>query len=172
MWRAGSSLADIGQFRYSRARRVAGSSPALRPRGDDVCATWEPAQRTSSGSVVPILGKRGDRRRGVSALFSDYLLTVQGDTDSSANRERRRELLRGLPWTLFDRKDNRLSSPEQRRSIWHSDEKNCARCGRALTLSDSTVDHVRAWSKGGNTHLRNAVPMHQRCRSAKGARAA
>jgi hypothetical protein len=28
-------------------------------------------------------------------LYADYLLTVQGDTDSSANRERRREILRG-----------------------------------------------------------------------------
>ena len=29
-------------------------------------------------------------------LYADYLLTVQGDTDSSATRERRRELLKGL----------------------------------------------------------------------------
>ncbi len=40
-------------------------------------------------------------------LYSDYLLTVQGDTDSSANRERRAEILRGLLFSLFDRKDSK-----------------------------------------------------------------
>jgi len=107
-------------------------------------------------------------------IFSDYLLTVQGDTDSSASRERRRELIKGLLWSLFDRKDaNRTFSTEQRRIIWHSDEKKkCARCGRNLTWGEFTADHVRAWSRGGQTSLRNAQPMHRRCNSRKGARAA
>jgi hypothetical protein len=118
--------------------------------------------------------RRAKPARVGQRLFSDYLLTVQGDTDSSANRERRREILKGLLWTLFDRKDaNRLFSAEQRRIIWHSDDKKkCARCGRTLTWSDFTVDHVKAWSKGGKTSLRNANPMHRRCNAAKGARAA
>lgn len=112
--------------------------------------------------------------RAGQRLFSDYLLTVQGDTDSSANRERRRELLKGLLWTLFERKDaNRMFSAEQRRVIWHNDEKKkCARCGRTLTWGDFTVDHVKAWSKGGKTSLKNAKPMHRRCNSSKGARPA
>lgn len=107
-------------------------------------------------------------------LFADYLLTVQGDTDSSANRERRREILKGLMWTLFERKDaNRVFSPEQRRVIWHSDDKKkCARCGRNLTWAEFTVDHVKAWSRGGRTSLKNAKPMHRRCNASKGARAA
>ncbi len=107
-------------------------------------------------------------------LFSDYLLTVQGDTDSSANRERRREILKGLLWTLFERKDaKRMFSSEQRRVIWHSDEnKKCVRCGRLLNWSDFTVDHVKAWSRGGTTTLKNAKPMHRHCNAAKGARAA
>jgi len=107
-------------------------------------------------------------------LFADYVLTVQGDTDSSANRDRRREILKGLLWSLFDRKDeNRGFSSEQRRIIWHTDEKKkCARCNRNLTWTDFTVDHVKAWSRGGPTSLRNAKPMHRRCNSAKGARAA
>jgi hypothetical protein len=115
------------------------------------------------------LGRAGPGQR----LFQEYLLTVQGDTDSSANRERRREILKGLLWTLFERKDaKRTFSSEQRRVIWHSDEKKkCARCGRTLTWADFTVDHVKAWSRGGKTNLKNAVPMHRRCNASKGARA-
>lgn len=107
-------------------------------------------------------------------IFADYLLTVQGDTDSSANRERRREILKGLLWSLFDRKDeNRSFSAEQRRIIWHTDDvKKCARCGRNVTWAEFSVDHVKAWSRGGATQLRNAKPMHRRCNSSKGARAA
>lgn len=107
-------------------------------------------------------------------IYSDYLLTVQGDTDSSATRERRREILKGLLWTLLDRKDtNRPFSSEQRRIIWHNDEKKkCARCGRSLTWSEFTVDHVKAWSRGGKTSLRNANPKHRRCNSSKGAKTA
>jgi hypothetical protein len=118
--------------------------------------------------------RRARPARPGQRIFSDYLLTVQGDTDSSANRERRRELLKGLLWSLFDRKDsNRTFSSEQRRIIWHSDEnKKCGRCKGTLTWSDFTVDHVRAWSRGGRTNLRNAQPMHRRCNSRKGARVA
>ena len=74
-------------------------------------------------------GLRDQLRRAKPAqigqrLFADYLLTVQGNTDSSASRERRRDILKGLLWTIFERKDaNRIFSPEQRRVIWHSDDK-------------------------------------------------
>jgi len=105
-------------------------------------------------------------------LYSDYLLTVQGDTDSSANRERRRDLLRGLLFSLFERKDEkRVFSTEQRRIIWNSDEKRvCAKCGRQLTWDDYTVDHIVAYTKGGKTSLTNAQPMHHRCNASKGAK--
>ncbi|HYS04434.1 MAG TPA: DUF262 domain-containing protein [Candidatus Dormibacteraeota bacterium] len=118
--------------------------------------------------------RRAKPARTGQRIFSDYLLTVQGDTDSSANRERRREILKGLLWTLFERKDaNRTFSPEQRRIIWHNDEKKkCVRCGKYLTWREFTVDHVKAWARGGQTSLRNANPMHRGCNSSKGARAA
>lgn len=105
-------------------------------------------------------------------LFSDYLLTVQGDTDSSANRERRRALLRGLLWSLYERKDEKRSfTSEQRRIIWGSDEKQvCARCHKPMSWSDFTVDHILAYARGGATNLKNAQPMHRRCNSGKGSR--
>jgi len=86
-------------------------------------------------------------------LYSDYLLTVQGDTDSSANRERRREILRGLLFSLFERKDDkRTFSPEQRRIIWNRDEKRlCAKCGKPLTWDDFfSRSHHRTREGGQN----------------------
>jgi len=105
-------------------------------------------------------------------LFSDYLLTVQGDTDSGANRERRREILRGLLLSLYERKDEkRLFSSEQRRILWNSDEKRlCRICGKPLTWVDLSVDHISPHVRGGKTDLRNAQMVHRRCNSAKGDR--
>ena len=105
-------------------------------------------------------------------LYARYLLTVQGDTDSAASRQRRAEILRGILGPLFDFKDSkRAFSPEQRRLIWNSDESRlCVKCGRKLTWNDFTVDHVKAWIKGGKTSLRNAKLMCRSCNSRKGDR--
>ena len=105
-------------------------------------------------------------------VYSEYLLTVQGDTDSSASRERRRAILKSLLWSLYRQKDRkRLFSLEQRRILWHTDaEKLCAVCERQLTWDDVTVDHVVAYARGGRTSLRNAALAHSACNSRKGAR--
>ena len=105
-------------------------------------------------------------------LYSDYLLTVQGDTDSAANRQRRSELLKGLLISLFERKDDkRTFSAEQRRILWNSDDKrNCARCRKQLSWNDFTVDHIRAYMRGGRTTLKNAQLMCRSCNSRKGGR--
>jgi hypothetical protein len=105
-------------------------------------------------------------------FFARYLLTVQGDTDSAANRQRRAEILNGLLASLFEYKDEKRSfSPEQRRLLWNSEEKRaCARCRRILTWNDFTIDHIKAWTKGGRTVLRNAQIMCRGCNSRKGAR--
>jgi len=120
---------------------------------------------------------RDQLRKAVTAkpaqrLYSDYLLTVQGDTDSSSNRERRREILRNLLWSLFERKDEkRVFTSEQRRIIWNGDERVlCAKCHRPLKWEDFTVDHIIAYARGGKTVLKNAQPMHHRCNASKGAR--
>jgi len=88
--------------------------------------------------------------RAAQKLYADYLLTVQGDTDSSANRERRRELLRSLLFSLFQRKDDKRGfTPEQRRILWNKDEKRgCSKCGKPLTWDKLTVDHGLAYTKG------------------------
>jgi hypothetical protein len=107
-------------------------------------------------------------------LFQEYLLTVQGDTDSGANRERRAAILRGLLWSLYERKDDKRGfSSEQRRIIWNTEDKKiCARCRRPLEWQDFSVDHIVAYARGGRTSLRNAQLMHKACNASKGMRAA
>jgi hypothetical protein len=110
-------------------------------------------------------------------LYSDYLLTVLGGTDKIANRERRRDILRSLLWSLYERKvDKRSFTAEQRRIIWNSDDKrlcahpNCPKPKEPLRWEDFTVDHIIAYVKGGKTDLPNAQLMHRSCNSSKGAR--
>lgn len=104
------------------------------------------------------------------ALFGDYLVTVQGDTDSAANRQRRAMIIRSLLAPLFEMKDKKRGfSPEQRRLLWNSDtERICPNCGKQLTWENLSVDHVIAWSKGGPTTLENAQLLCKNCNSSKG----
>ena len=101
-------------------------------------------------------------------------MTVQGDTDSLATRERRAKILHGLFGGLFEKKDEQRSfSPEQRRLIWHSDgTKRCTHpgCGVKLDWTNFTIDHVKAYSRGGRTSVRNAALMCKKHNSKKGAR--
>lgn len=116
--------------------------------------------------------RRAKPGKPAQRLFQEYLLTVQGDTDSSANRERRASILKNLLWSLYERKDEKRGfTAEQRRIIWNSEEKKmCAKCRKPLTWDDFTVDHILAYARGGKTSLKNAQPMHRRCNSSKGAR--
>jgi 5-methylcytosine-specific restriction endonuclease McrA len=114
--------------------------------------------------------KKAEGAKPDQRLFADYLLTVQGDTDSLPARKRRADLLRQLLGGLFERKDSQRGfTQEQRRLIWHSEEKrNCKQCGVPLSWSNFTIDHVKPHSHGGKTVLSNAALMCRRCNSRKG----
>lgn len=109
-------------------------------------------------------------------MFADYLLTVQGDTDSAATRQRRAEILEPLLFPLYEKKDTkRLFSSEQRRIIWNREEqycagKDCPTPKKRLGWDDFTIDHVLAWIKGGPTALKNAKVLCKHCNSKKGGR--
>lgn len=122
---------------------------------------------------------RQQQRKAIGAapdqrIFADYLVTVQGDTDSQATRERRAQILRGLLAGLFEKRDERRTfSPEQRRLIWHSDgTKRCSYrgCGVRLDWTNFTIDHIKPFSKGGRTASINAALMCKKHNSQKGAR--
>ena len=84
--------------------------------------------------------------RACQRLYSDYLLTVQGDTDSASSRQRRAEILRGLLGPLFERKDEkRTFSAEQRRIIW--DERRAA-----LLQREELSEKRKAIIVGGRYH--------------------
>jgi hypothetical protein len=107
--------------------------------------------------------------------FSDYLLTVQGDTDSAATRQRRANVIRGLlqPLYKYYKDGRRIFSQEQRRIIWNNDAtQKCANssCRRKLSWDDFTVDHMVAHIKGGKTRSDNAQLMCRSCNSRKGGR--
>lgn len=99
----------------------------------------------------------------------DYLFTVMQSTDEITQRRKREEILRGLLESVFKRKDqDRLFSPEQKRILWIStNEKLCSKCGELVTWSDFSADHIKPFSKGGKTKLKNAAIMHRACNSAK-----
>ncbi|HQQ01265.1 MAG TPA: DUF262 domain-containing protein [bacterium] len=105
-------------------------------------------------------------------LFADYLLTVQGNTDSLPTRKRRADLLRQLLGGIFEEKDDQRNfTIEQRRLIWHSEEKKkCADCGETLTWNNFTIDHRKPYSRGGRTSPANAQLMCRKHNSMKGAR--
>ena len=116
--------------------------------------------------------REGRPMRQVNKLCQDYLPTVLGDTDSAATRERRATIVRGLLAPLFDFKhDKRAFSAEQRRVLWNRDERPlCRICHKPISWEDVTVDHVKAWSRGGATTITNAQIAHRGCNSRKGAR--
>jgi hypothetical protein len=116
--------------------------------------------------------RKGRTMKNVNKLCQEYLTTVLGDTDSAATRERRANIIRGLLSPLFTYKDSqRIFSPEQRRILWNRDERPlCRICHKPITWNDTTIDHVKAWSRGGPTSLKNAQIAHKHCNSRKGAR--
>jgi hypothetical protein len=105
-------------------------------------------------------------------IFASYLFTTRGDSDSSATRTRRADVLRQLFAGLFERKDDKRGfSKEQRRLLWNSDSsKSCTSCGDTLSWENFTVDHIKPHSLGGPSELKNAALMCRSCNSKKGKR--
>ena len=104
-------------------------------------------------------------------LCADYLLQVQQSTDALAPRKRRAEMIRHLLDGLFERKDERrIFSAEQRRMLWHGEEKKrCSQCNDELDWTNFQIDHVKPYSRGGKTELRNAALICVSCNASKGA---
>lgn len=115
---------------------------------------------------------KGKGTKASQQLFSNYLFTTRGDSDSSITRKRRADVLTHLFAGLFERKDSKRGfNKEQRRLLWNSDEaKICTSCGNTLTWDNFTIDHIKPHSLGGPSELKNAALMCRSCNSKKGAR--
>ena len=123
-------------------------------------------------TIVRTQLKKAEGAKPDQRIFADYLMTVQGDTDSLPTRKHRADILRQLLGGLFERKDNQRGfTLEQRRLIWHSDDKRkCKGCGNPLTWENFTIDHIKPHSLGGKTVLSNAALRCRQCNSRKGNR--
>ena len=104
------------------------------------------------------------------ASCRDYLLTVTQATDEISQRKNREQILRKLLENIFMKKDaKRFFSLEQRRIMWNSSsERLCTKCKEKVTWNDFTADHIKPFSKGGATKLKNAAIMHRDCNSSSG----
>jgi hypothetical protein len=122
--------------------------------------------------IVKLKQKKAQNVKPSEELYREYLLTVLEGTDALDQRKRRSDILRALLESLFAVKDkDRGFSTEQRRVMWNSTaDRKCAGCSCKLTWDDFTIDHVKPWSKGGPTALKNAALRCQPCNSAKGNR--
>jgi hypothetical protein len=106
--------------------------------------------------------------------YREYLLTVMEGSDKQENRQRRHDTLFSLFSTLFESRDSSRSfTPEQRRILWNSSsDRICTTpgCKKILSWEDFTIDHIRPWSKGGRSGLKNAAICCRSCNSRKGNR--
>lgn len=104
-------------------------------------------------------------------IYRAYLMTVSQMTDDISQRRKREEILRGILGSLFALKDTQRGfTAEQRRILWNqSASRKCKGCGKTLSWTDFTIDHIDPHSKGGRSRLENAALMCRRCNSAKGA---
>ncbi|HQN10368.1 MAG TPA: HNH endonuclease signature motif containing protein, partial [Thermoanaerobaculia bacterium] len=128
-------------------------------------------------SAVTMVRERQRKAQGAGPgqnLAADYLMSVQEGTDKLVQRQKRERMLLGLLSGIFEKKDERRGfSREQRRLLWHSEERKvCRKCGVVLTWANFQADHVNAHSRGGRTDLKNAQLLCGRCNRRKGARRA
>lgn len=61
----------------------------------------------------------------------------------------------------------RMFTNEDKESLWH-DGYVCSYCGQQiLSIDDAEVDHINAYSNGGETILTNAQLLHRHCNRKK-----
>ena len=60
---------------------------------------------------------------------------------------------------------------EQKRLIYNASKtKKCEKCGTKLNFTSATFDHIKPWSLGGKTEIKNAQLLCKSCNSSKGNR--
>jgi len=120
------------------------------------------------------LQRKAKGARQDQGLYRDYLLTVSQMTDDVNQRRKREQILRGILGSLFAKKDSQRGfTAEQRRIIWNTSfDRTCSHpgCKTKLTWNDFTIDHIRPYSKGGRSQLKNAALMCKFHNSSEGNR--
>jgi Restriction endonuclease len=116
-------------------------------------------------------------RMSITPVVRDYLFAVEQSADAKAQRNKREQIIRDVIGSLFEAQDvRRRFSKQQRELIWagRANAKcpgtDTRRCGRVLDWDDFHIDHIKPWSKGGETDLSNAQILCASCNSSKGNR--
>lgn len=61
-----------------------------------------------------------------------------------------------------------LGWKKKRLAVWTRDEGFCKLCNRAVSLEDTTLDHIIPRSKGGSNAISNLQASHSLCNNQKG----
>jgi hypothetical protein len=67
----------------------------------------------------------------------------------------------------------RFFTLQQKQNLWDRtaiEDRKCPECDQPLTFEESEVDHIKPFSKGGETVEENGQLLHRACNRAKGAR--
>ena len=102
-------------------------------------------------------------------LAKEYYASISKHTTSKENRAKRHNNLRKIiiPF-LIARDKKRNFNEEERRILWMvSNDKKCAICGNEVKWEDYEIDHIKPYSKGGFTELKNSQITHKKCNASK-----
>lgn len=69
-----------------------------------------------------------------------------------------------IEWRAADKpKMNRKRGVVLIKTLWKRDGKRCWYCGKPLTLSTTTIEHLLSVTHGGNNHLSNLAVADEEC---------
>ncbi len=105
-----------------------------------------------------------------SAEYQDYTYAATGSKSRVIGRI---TMIYGLISKIVGKVSNentrRIFAPEVKDRLWH-DGYICTWCGQTiLTKEDAEIDHILAYSNGGETELSNAQLLHRHCNREKNA---
>ena len=63
---------------------------------------------------------------------------------------------------------NRRTKSDRRKDIWKKTNGLCAHCGKAVSSTNQTIDHIIPKSKGGTDDRRNILPLCRACNDGRG----
>lgn len=62
---------------------------------------------------------------------------------------------------------NRRTKSDRRKDIWKKTNGLCAHCGKEVSSTSQTVDHIIPKSMGGGDDQRNLMPLCKRCNGSR-----
>lgn len=114
------------------------------------------------------------RLHAYNERFND---TLQRGTSGKPNVEfrfeRYRKMLHDALETVPNAERRRFFTLQQKQNLWDRldpGDRTCLECGQPVTLDEAEVDHIKPFSKGGETSEGNGALLHRACNRAKGAR--